>query len=246
MKLLVSVVGADEVPEALRGGADIVDVKNPAEGSLGAAPPWVISEVIAAVASRAETSCAIGDLPNLPGTATLAAAGAAALGPDYLKLGLLGVRSPKQAQKLVADVVRATRSVCSSVRVIACAYADWNLVGSLSPFQLPAVAAAAGAAGVLIDTINKDGRTLLDFLTLPDLTRFVRRARRRGLLCGLAGSLRASHAQAISSCDPDVVGIRTAACAAGNRTAGKVAGDNVRLFKHNLLSPHSPPTTRRP
>ena len=36
VRLLVSVVSADEVEAALAGGADIVDVKNPAEGSLGA------------------------------------------------------------------------------------------------------------------------------------------------------------------------------------------------------------------
>src|SRR5688572_21812851 len=34
-RLLVSVVTLDEVEAALAGGADIVDVKNPAEGSLG-------------------------------------------------------------------------------------------------------------------------------------------------------------------------------------------------------------------
>ena len=50
VRLLVSVVGADEVEAALAGGADIVDVKNPAEGSLGAPVPGAAAR--GAVAGR--------------------------------------------------------------------------------------------------------------------------------------------------------------------------------------------------
>lgn len=234
MKLLVSILGADEVSEAISGGADIIDVKNPKEGSLGAAPPWIVREVLAAVGSRTETSCAIGDLPNLPGTASLAAAGAAALSPTYVKLGLLGTHSDDQANTLLADVVRATRSVSTSVKVVACSYADWKLVGCVCPLHLPQIASSAHADGVLIDTINKDGRSLLDFLSLPDLTQFVRDARRSGLMSALAGSLRESQAPSIASCDPDVVAIRTAACSRGDRTSGKASAARIRAFKARL------------
>jgi uncharacterized protein (UPF0264 family) len=234
VKLLVSILGADEVSEAISGGADIIDVKNPKEGSLGAAAPWIVREVLDAVGPRRETSCAIGDLPNLPGTASLAAAGAAALSPNYLKLGLLGTRSHNDATALLGSVVRATRSVSPSVKVIACSYADWKLVGCVCPLDLPRIASSAHADGVLIDTINKDGRSLFDFLSLPDLTHFVREARRSGLVSGLAGSLRENQADSIASCDPDVVGIRTAACSRGNRILGKVSATRIRAFKAHL------------
>ena len=39
MRLLVSVVDAAEARLAVAGGVDVVDVKNPAEGSLGAPAP---------------------------------------------------------------------------------------------------------------------------------------------------------------------------------------------------------------
>lgn len=234
MKLLVSILSADEVPEAISGGADIIDVKNPREGSLGAAPPWTVKEILDAVASRTETSCAIGDLPNLPGTASLAAAGAAALSPNYVKLGLLGTQTDDHAKTLLADVVRATRSVSPFVKIIGCTYADWKLVGCVCPLHLPRIASSAHADGVLIDTIHKDGRSLLDFLSLAELTRFVRDARRHGLLSGLAGSLRLSQAPSIASCEPDVVGIRTAACSCPDRILGKVSADRIRAFKAHL------------
>ena len=41
MKLLVSVVSADEARRALAGGADIIDVKDPREGPLGAPSPRI-------------------------------------------------------------------------------------------------------------------------------------------------------------------------------------------------------------
>ena len=80
MKLLVSVVNKREALEAVKGGAHIVDVKNPKEGSLGANFPRVIRRVENVVPSHVEVSATIGDLPNLPGTASLAALGAVSSG----------------------------------------------------------------------------------------------------------------------------------------------------------------------
>ena len=45
MKLLVSVIDEAEARLAVAGGVDVVDVKNPAEGSLGAPAPAVIEQV---------------------------------------------------------------------------------------------------------------------------------------------------------------------------------------------------------
>ena len=91
MKLLVSVIDAAEARLAVAGGVDIVDVKNPAEGSLGAPAPGVIAQVRDVLPAELPLSAAIGDLPCLPGTAALAALGAARSGAAYVKLGLWGV-----------------------------------------------------------------------------------------------------------------------------------------------------------
>jgi uncharacterized protein (UPF0264 family) len=45
MRLLVSVVNEKEAFNAVEGGAHIVDVKNPKEGSLGANFPRVIRQL---------------------------------------------------------------------------------------------------------------------------------------------------------------------------------------------------------
>ena len=111
LRLLVSVVAPDEVAAAIAGGADIVDVKNPAEGSLGAPSPALLRAVRAQVTLPVQVSVALGDAPHLPGTLALAAAGAAACGADYLKVGLFGSSSPEQALELLTAVRRAAAEV---------------------------------------------------------------------------------------------------------------------------------------
>ncbi len=107
MRLLVSVVSAEEARRALAGGANIIDVKDPNEGSLGAPSPRILSEVVREVGGAAPVSVALGDLPNLPHTAALAARGAALSGADYVKVGLRGVRELDDAVALVRAVADA-------------------------------------------------------------------------------------------------------------------------------------------
>ncbi len=79
-RLLVSVFGPHEVAAALEGGADIVDVKDPHAGALGAAGPDVLRAVASLVDGRASISAALGDGPHLPGALAFAVAEAVAAG----------------------------------------------------------------------------------------------------------------------------------------------------------------------
>ena len=84
MQLLVSPSTIDEAKHS--AAADIIDVKKPSEGSLGANFPWVIREI--KTLSDKPVSAAIGDFDYKPGGASLAAYGAACAGADYVKIGL--------------------------------------------------------------------------------------------------------------------------------------------------------------
>ena len=123
MRLLVSVVDEREARDAAAAGADIVDVKNPGEGALGAPPPTVIERVRAAVPERLPVSAAIGDMPNLPGTAALAALGAARSGAAFVKVGLWGTSTEPEAVALLRAVRDAVAAVPGTV-LVAGAYAD--------------------------------------------------------------------------------------------------------------------------
>jgi len=229
MELLISVVSADEVGAAVAGNADIVDVKNPREGSLGANFPHVLRRVRELTPAEVPVSAAIGDVPNLPGMAALAAAGAAGCGVQYVKVGLLGPRDHDEAFDLLFAVCRAARDEDPAVRIMAAAYADARTTGSLPPLELPAVAAEAGADGCMIDTAAKAGGTLLTELGAAELESFVALCREAGLLCALAGSLRASDVPRLRELAPDIVGFRGAACRGGRRDGGVDRDAVVRL-----------------
>jgi hypothetical protein len=230
MQLLVSVIDEHEVAAAVAGGADLVDVKDPREGSLGAAAPDVIRRVRELTPAATPVSAAIGDFPDLPGTAALAAAGAAACGIEYVKVGLLGPRDGERARVLLHGVCRAARAQHPSVRIMATAYADAEKIGSVPPLVLPAAAAAAGADGCMIDTAEKRGGTLFSELSAGELAEFVARCRAAGLLCALAGSLREEHLPQLAALGPDIVGFRGAVCQ-GDRVGGRVDAEAVRRLK---------------
>jgi len=234
LKLLVSVVDPQEALEALRGGADIIDVKNPEEGSLGAAPPWIIHDVIKVVAGLRQTSCTLGDLPALPGSISLAATGAAVQGPDFIKVAAKDLAAPSDAVRVLCSAVRALHRLHHAPKVIACTYADWEEASALSPRQLVDAAARSHVFGVLVDTYNKQGRSLFDIMKPLEVKAFVDAARQHGLLCAIAGSLTLRHAPAIKLCNPDIVGIRGAACRSGDRTTGRVSAKCVRLFRNAI------------
>ena len=218
MKLLVSVTDAAEARLAVAGGVDIVDVKNPAEGSLGAPTPGVIAQVRDALPAELPLSAAIGDLPCLAGTAALAALGAARSGAVYVKLGLFGASGTADA---VAVLRAAQDAVGDDAAVVAVAYADAARVPSrpLPPSELVAAARRAGVRGCLIDTAIKDGSGLLSWIAADTLAELVAAAHAAGLELALAGELRAHDLPTVRATGADIAGVRSAACHEGRRTA---------------------------
>ena len=235
MRLMISVTSEEEAREALSGGAEILDVKNPAEGSLGAQSPEAIRNIKALSSKNVEISAAIGDMPNLPGTAALAALGAASCGADYIKVGLYGTQSEAEAEFLLREVQKAVRDFNASV--IAAVYADYQRAGTLNPNFLPRIAASAGVKGCLLDTAIKDGHTLFDFIQPSMIRLLAEQAHADGLLFALAGALSAKDLPMALELGIDVVGIRTAACRENQRNGTLDAGRVRKLREASRQSP---------
>jgi (5-formylfuran-3-yl)methyl phosphate synthase len=237
MRLLVSVVSAEEARGALAGGADVIDVKDPGEGPLGAPAPRVLAEVVAAVDGAAPVSVALGDLPNLPHSAALAARGAALTGAAYVKVGLRAVHHLDDAAALMGAVGAA---VGPDTAVIAAAYADARALDppALAPAQLPALVERTGIAGGLVDTYAKDGRGLYGWLDESELTALVVATRAVGGSFGVAGQLRAGELRRVEA---DIVGVRSAVCRGGDRTgaldAGLVAAAVAEVHGRVIVTP---------
>jgi hypothetical protein len=241
MRLLVSVRDAEEAAAAVAGGADIIDVKNPDEGPLGAQPPRVIKAIVRAVPPEIPVSATIGDCA-LPGTGALAALGAALCGVKFVKVGLGAAPTEATVRRLLEALRAAIESSGADTGLVACAYADAERVGSIDPVVLPDLAAPF-AHGCLIDTALKNGRSLFECLAEPAIARVIQRCRDRGLFVALAGSLRRAELVRARHLGADIVGVRAAACTGGR--LGRISREQVMALKAALAGP-SPHLHARP
>ena len=197
-RLLASVRSPAEASAAIAGGADIIDLKEPAAGALGRLPDRVLRATLAVVAGRLPTSATIGDLPLAPAPVLAAVRAMAETGVDIVKLGIFA----GDAAATLAALAAAARD---GIRLVAVCFADRQ-----PDFDLVARCADAGFYGVMLDTADKRLGSLTRHLPAVELRRFVALARARGLLAGLAGSLAVADLPALLPLAPDFLGFRSA------------------------------------
>jgi (5-formylfuran-3-yl)methyl phosphate synthase len=236
---LLLLISPDSVEEALECAKaaehlDIVDVKKPDEGSLGANFPWVIRAIREAVPADKPVSATVGDVPYKPGTVAQAALGAVVSGATYIKVGLYGCTSPEQAIEVMRGVVRAVKDYRPDAFVVASGYADAHRIGCVNPLALPDIARRSGSDAAMLDTAIKDGTGLFDHLTPELCAQFVRLAHEAGLLAALAGSVKAADLETLTGIGTDIVGVRGAVCTGGDRNTGRIQPGLVAAFRAEM------------
>lgn len=236
MKLLISPKNTEEAREAISGGADIIDVKNPVEGPLGANFPWVIKEIRELLPVDRQLSCTLGEAPNLPGSISLAAYGAASLGVHFIKVGLYGLRKVTEVVSLLENVNRAAKECNSKIKIVAAGYADHMRANTIPPLLIPEAAFKAKVDYAMLDTAVKDGKNLFDFLSESQLKQFVDCAHDFGLGAALAGSLRKQDLPLLNQLGSDIAGLRGAACMNENRVTGRITREKVRELSDLLAA----------
>lgn len=224
----------NEALEAIAGGADIIDVKNPNEGALGANYPWIIERIREITPKNLEVSCTLGEVPNLPGSISLAALGAASLGVNYIKVGLNGLKTPKEATFLLENVNKAAKNCSPKIKVAAAGYADAEKIGAIDPMLIPEIAFKAHVDLAMLDTAVKDGKNLFDNVSINQLRKFVEDTHEHGLEAALAGSLRKQDIPVVYKLGADVAGLRGAACTNGDRLKGQISRKLVQELVQTL------------
>lgn len=231
-RFLASVTSAAEALTAMAAGAEIIDGKNPAAGALGALPHETVRAIAEAVAGRVPVSATIGDLPPQPEILCPAATAMAATGVDLVKIGFFAGGDTR------ASIAALGALKLGHARLVGLLLADRN-----PDFNLISAMAAAGFAGVMLDTATKDGRALPDVMSAAAIARFIAAARSAGMFVGLAGALRRQHIPAIAALTPDVMGFRGALCA-GSVREGSLEKDAVRAVACELSTIARHPSAR--
>ena len=221
-QLLVSVRNVEEARAALRGGTDIIDIKEPSNGSLGAADLNTINAIADEMSEVLPVSVALGELQELDYTSLEALP----LSVLFAKTGLMGCLEDDRWQ---TQLQNAWEALPPTVGRVVVAYADWRQAKSPSPLDVIAAGKEFGGSHFLLDTSSKL-KPLLDLVSADELTTWFDFARQNEMQIAIAGSLAArSFEEAIDRFDPEIIAVRGAACG-GDRTQ-RVCEHRVRELK---------------
>ncbi len=219
--LLASIASLGEIEIAIAGGADIVDLKDPAKGALGA---WAIPRIVEATSvlrGRRQISATVGDLPMEPKTLAAAVRAVSGAGVDIVKIGMF----EGERRECIAALAGAA---AAGTRLAAVLFADRE-----PDFALLPVLRNAGFFAVMLDTADKSGGALRDHMNDHTIALFATAARSLGLRVGLAGSLMPGDIAPLMRVSPEFLGFRRALCGAKGRT-GAIDAQAVAALRAEL------------
>jgi (5-formylfuran-3-yl)methyl phosphate synthase len=216
--LLASVRTLEEAALAVEAGADIIDLKEPQDGALGALPLPLINAIVAQVRRLGSqpVSATIGDLADgeIDEMARRVLA-TVQTGVDFVKVGIVHGPHERLALAKMADL---------PARVVPLFLADDGLDLALIEY-----ACSAGFPVVMVDTADKRAGSLFDCVEFDTLRQMIARVRGAGAHAGLAGSLRVEHLPLLRALKPAIAGFRGALCE-DSRT-GRLVADKVRALR---------------
>ncbi|WP_394753342.1 (5-formylfuran-3-yl)methyl phosphate synthase [Crenothrix sp.] len=218
-KMLASVNSVEEALLVLRENVDIIDLKQPALGALGALELDVVRAIVTAIAKRRPVSATIGDLPMQAELIFNAVQAMAETGVDYIKIGFF---PDANWQATIDKLSLLTKKNHTLIAVLfADGQPDLNVIYALKH---------AGFSGVMLDTIDKKRGSLNQVMASETIHDFVSLAKNQQLLCGLAGSLTLQSIPDLLNHQPDYLGFRGALCEQHNRS-GQLSQHAIKHIK---------------
>lgn len=225
-KWLASVQSLQEAQSLLPVLPDILDMKNPSQGALGALSVDIVSQIVKMINGRCHTSATIGDLPMQAAPIKQAIIDMTRSGVDYVKIGVFPDKDLANCLSQLSTTVTQL-----STPVIAVLFAD-----NMPDIECVPLLKATGFKGVMIDTAFKDGRHLSDHWNQSKLADFVKSAKHHDMLCGLAGALRVEDIEKLKPIGADYLGFRSALCQERQRTS-TLTIDLAKQIQQLIITP---------
>ncbi len=204
--MLASVSSVAEAEIVLDAGVDIIDIKNPHEGALGALEINAVKDIVQLVNGETLTSATIGDIKSDNSRLSDYIISMAETGVDYVKIGLFDVQPSEYFIKTIKDAENR------GIKLVIVIFAE-NYQGkeSITPLL------QSGITGIMLDTKEKKSKNLCAILNIDELKYFVESAKEFDLLTGLAGSLNFNDIQLLLKLNSDYLGFRGALCSESDR-----------------------------
>lgn len=213
-QLLVSVSNIDEAKITLGLGVDIIDLKHPAKGALGALALDEVEKIVRYVKKQDDrklVTATIGDLPMQPDLLAQAVEALATTDVDIIKIGFFTLDT-EPAEDYAVCLEALQKLTQRGVKLVGVLFAEYSY-----PNGMISMLKHAGFHGVMIDTVHKNGVTLLEYFSHQEILDVVQRAKEMQLQFGLAGSLQLQHIPLIKPFKPDYIGLRGGVCEANVR-----------------------------
>lgn len=202
-QLLISVTSVEEAQLALESGADIIDLKDPHSGALGALPLPQIQSIVNHILNSPNSkpiSVTIGDLPMQPDLILEQVSLLANAKVDFIKIGFF------EAVDYQACLARL-KALAESTSLVAVLFAEY-----VYPPTLVEDIKHAGFKGIMLDTAHKNGQTILYYHNRKYCVELARKVMDLGMTFGLAGSLRLKDIGELAQVKPTYMGFRSGAC----------------------------------
>ena len=199
-QLLISVKNVEEALIALDAGADIIDLKDPNIGALGALNEVLSLQIVHAINGRAIVSATIGEQHASLNALIASIQARAKLGVDIIKIAV---------PKFFDDpefLIKITQLTNNGIKIVAVLFAD-------EPIELSLLdkCQQMGFFGALLDTNNKQ-QNLLQVQSQGDLQMFTQKCNLHQLQYGFAGSLRPQDIADLINFNPTFIGFRGGVC----------------------------------
>jgi uncharacterized protein (UPF0264 family) len=226
--MLASVTSLEEALLVLCADVDIIDLKQPASGALGALDIDLVKQIVAGINERCPVSATIGDLPMQPDLVFNAAKTMSETGVDYIKIGFFPDGDWLESVNKLSLLSQQNSALIAVL--FADNQPDFTIIDSLKD---------AGFTGVMLDTMNKQKGSLMQVMEQSEIGQFVRLVKARHLLCGLAGSLKLEDIAGLLPYRPDYLGFRGALCLQHDRTA-QLNMSSIMRIKQAIQDTDSP------
>lgn len=226
-QLLVSAKNVEEALLLAELGVDIIDLKDPNVGALGALDLMLTQEIVNAIAGRALISATVGEHHADLVALIHAISARATLGVNIIKIAV-------NVAMLNAEFIKAMQALAEQgIQMVAVMFADVAINESALK-----IIKQAGFYGAMLDTQNKTN-SLLQIMPNNYLQSFVLACKKNHLQSGLAGSLKPQHLEVLNNLQATYIGFRGGICKNNARNteidSTKLVDLKNMLLKHNKI-----------
>lgn len=239
-RLLISVRSEQEVDDAIAGGADIVDLKEPRRGALAPTSTELWNSVSHGNNQHSAGRCCEDRSDTIRFSAALGeseqATSIAAFLPPTFAFAKVGPTDCDTKERLTELWSAVLDQLNCRTELVAVAYADHESARCLPAEQVFQLAAEFGFKRCLIDTLGKDGRSTVDHLGIDGLRRLASVVEQQRLWWTLAGSITLDQIEWLhrQSIWPDCFGVRGDVCVGDRQSV--LSATRVKQWKQACVT----------